>query len=838
MIRDVFYYGSKPNVHPREKHATSLSHARNQCTTAHFWIINEFCDYTNFDWEFDFEFLPDEDVWAENHNNVWPSTHQKDSGTWLCSKSESEIIIYRADVDPIKRKDEISNNWIVPENVDTSTFDFSWHPDSTSPPYIYQFGTLLNNSDGPRYITPDNNGETVFKYRIYKDGIKVDPILVNKYCIETTLDDLVRQHPDEVFWALCKQIDYTKFNFDWRPDLRDIDYVQVFGSPASSKQTFFVNARSYLNGNNQLKFIEPIQPTTQPDMFFVDRGNINSQENYEKLKLVYPNLQKTRYLNSWVDTVYRCINRSTTELCWILNSELDYTDFDFNYYPNPWQMKMIHVFGTQWSHWGSTYLINRETFANDTKYVKTIEHLSNLNFVKERRAVANTCIYDIYVIDHGNKETGNIVELLKTKSSGRNVNVVQYVDSYLKTINILLKSLPDTKEQYIWICNSICDYSTFDFSYICDPFAKEQLHVFPSDGQRYGDTFLVNVNKLKELVDSLTNLEEYTKINFNQHQRVKRLTAPYIVHDQDTHVETVLKQTFDFPYATFVTVDNKNIKSNEETISLWSEESKTILVTSTGGSRIIVPKEAKNYVNTQLYDYPYIKTSSKLVESKPLDIIFLSNGERCADENYLHLLKLVKGRKNTVVRIDKIDGRVRAYHAAAYQSNTPWLFTVFAKLKVDENFDWNWQPDRLQIPKHYIFHAQNPVNGLVYGHQAMIAYNKKLTLDNPGLGLDFTLDSPHEVVDMLSGVATYNTDPYSTWRTAFREAIKLRADTDLISKRRLDIWLSKGEGEHSEYSMRGANDGVEYFHEVNGDIEKLKLSYEWKWLRERFSQKY
>ena len=57
MLRDVFYYGSKPNAHPREKHAIDLADARQQCTTEHFWIINEYCDYTNFDWDFDFDFL-------------------------------------------------------------------------------------------------------------------------------------------------------------------------------------------------------------------------------------------------------------------------------------------------------------------------------------------------------------------------------------------------------------------------------------------------------------------------------------------------------------------------------------------------------------------------------------------------------------------------------------------------------------------------------------------------------------------------------------------------------------------------------------------------------------
>ena len=84
MLRDVFYFGEKPNVHPRERKVFDIDEARKEATTEHFWIINEFCDYTGFDWEFDFDFLPDEDVWAEEHNNIWPSQHQKDSGTWLC----------------------------------------------------------------------------------------------------------------------------------------------------------------------------------------------------------------------------------------------------------------------------------------------------------------------------------------------------------------------------------------------------------------------------------------------------------------------------------------------------------------------------------------------------------------------------------------------------------------------------------------------------------------------------------------------------------------------------------------------------------------------------------
>ena len=140
MLRDVFYYGNKPNVHPREQFAENLADARLKATTPDFWIINEFCDYRNFDWDFDFELLPDEDVWAEDHNNVWPSQHQKDSGTWLCPKEHSDLIVYRGDVDPVKRKNERTSNWVLLDNIDDTKFDFSWHPDPTSPPYIYKWG--------------------------------------------------------------------------------------------------------------------------------------------------------------------------------------------------------------------------------------------------------------------------------------------------------------------------------------------------------------------------------------------------------------------------------------------------------------------------------------------------------------------------------------------------------------------------------------------------------------------------------------------------------------------------------------------------------------------------
>jgi hypothetical protein len=113
----------------------------------------------------------------------------------------------------------------------------------------------------------------------------------------------------------------------------------------------------------------------------------------------------------------------------------------------------------------------------------------------------------------------------------------------------------------------------------------------------------------------------------------------------------------------------------------------------------------------------------------------------------------------------------------------------------------------------------------------MIAYNKSLTLANTGTGLDFTLDSAHEVVPISSGTAYYNSDAWTCWRTAFRECIKLRMDTNVESQYRLKQWLTvNNAGTIGEWSIRGAQDAVEYYDLVAGDFDELKKSYDWAWL--------
>ena len=520
-----------------------------------------------------------------------------------------------------------------------------------------------------------------------------------------------------------------------------------------------------------------------------------------------------------VSSIDEAREKSRTRYFWILNYLSDYSGFDFLWEPVSWESEYIHTWPSQWQKDGGTHLVPKRKDSG-TKY-----H----DFVVPRNASSA----NIYVIDHYDNNINSCINSIDASSV--DTTITRYSSNYLNTIRRIARKVSGEHE-YIWICSSVCDYSNFDFSWHPELWQNKMIHVFSSNEQKFGDTFFIHVPSLLEQTD--IELLDWHNINFVSYISVPRWKYPEIIHNDDSHVDSIKQQELVSPLTLF-SCRNSNAPSIP-TIPLWDEKKKTITPLSSGGSSVIIPRESVATIDRQLYDYPHIdKRFINQMSDPPLDIIFISNGETNAEENWNYLLETTADKPNRVARIDGVNGRVAAYQAALEESNTDWAFCVFAKLKVNPEFDWGWQPDRMQQRKHYIFHAKNPVNGLEYGHMAMIAYNKKLTLQNTGCGLDFTLDQEHDVVPLLSGTAEFNNDPWMTWRTAFRECLKLRDSLPNIENEyRLETWLSVGDGNNAEWSVRGAEDAVKYYESVNGDFEELKLSYEWKWLQGFFNREY
>ena len=507
------------------------------------------------------------------------------------------------------------------------------------------------------------------------------------------------------------------------------------------------------------------------------------------------------------DSIEHAQSLSRTRYFWWVHYLADLDDWDFLWEPVPWEADQRHAWTSPHQKDAGVYLVPRGGYT-DTNY-HTDRVISQQN-------------KPIYEIDHMCGAAKQIPNTVKT---------VRYFDNYRDTLIRLAKSI-NGEHEFVWVCSSICDYTDFDFSWHPEQWQATMLHVFASHNQKFGDTFFMHVPSFAAAAEKQALLEWYD-VNF-VNTAVPRRPMPVIVHDGDSQVDAVKNTTWAGPLAIFTNYDYV-LGTLVNNISLWREETKTIVPVSDGAGSVIVPRTAVPYIKTQLYDYPYIDKTRRILQDSVLDIVFISNGEPNAADNLEHLQWTKNSTRvaaNRIHHVSGINGRVAAYHEAARHSRTPWFFAVFAKLEVNKEFDWSWQPDRMQQPKHYIFHAKNPCNGLVYGHQAMIAYNKKLVLDNPGVGLDFTLDSPHEVVPILSGTAQYNISAWSAWRTAFREVLKLRASLpDVENEYRLSKWLDNNSDEADpQWSRFGAEDAMEYYDEVGGDFAALKKSYEWSWL--------
>lgn len=802
---DVFYSGSKPGLFAHERETDSLEQAAKMSRTKYYWYIYGDNNYENFD----FDYVPP--PWESDHLHTWPTQWHQYGGAYLANKDTVTQYQYnfKQEIVPVKE-----NKNLFKLLHDVQSFDYTWRPHPLDPPYIYVFG---NQWYGPEQMPTVEYG--------------VEGATKKKYLYEPQ----ATLHITHDNWVINSDVP-VEFDFSWCPDPHDPPYIYVFGNQHWEGERSST-VEYHVPGATERKYIGNIcAKLSTLDIFYVDYINPNSTSRYEELKEKYPHIQKIRYANSIMDTIKRCITRSKTLRFWVISSRNNYTQFNFDWQPDPWQHSFTHIFPSQWNKWSDTFLINCWEFERHNKWANGIEEFPNLNFVSNQLVRAESDGSNIYYVDHGNIVPNN--QLTKLQKEYPKIRVTRFVDNYLDTFKRIM-STADT--EYVWIINSICDYETFDFTWYPEAWQSEMIHVFPSNGQKRGDTFYIHVESFKNQMYELELLDWFNVINYCDDQVVYRFQCPSITYQGDSIVDVVRSTTFNFPYALFIN-EADSFEYYYFNPCLWAAKDRTIIPLTARKSTSVIPREARSYVNTQLYDYPYNENENTVLRrSEPLDIIFISNGEPDEEMMFRHTEYMTN---SDVKWIRGVNGRVTAYQAAARASSTPWFFAVFAKLEVVGNsFPWyDWQPDYWQEPKHYIFNARNPVNGLEYGHQGMIAYNKQLVLENNSPGIDFTLSQPHESVPLLSGTARFNQDPWTTWRTAFREVVKLKyfmvTQPTLETEYRLDTWLTVASGDFAEWCLCGAADAVEYYNEVNGEYSKLMLSFEWAWLSTRFKSLY
>ena len=224
---------------------------------------------------------------------------------------------------------------------------------------------------------------------------------------------------------------------------------------------------------------------------------------------------------------------------------------------------------------------------------------------------------------------------------------------------------------------------------------------------------------------------------------------------------------------------------------------------------------------------------------KMYDIIFISYNEPNADSNYQRLVD----RFPTSKRVHGIKGIHQAHITAAKKCFTKMFWVVDGDAEILEDFNFDYQVNEYDLKTVHVWRSINPVNGLQYGYGGVKLLPRRLTINMDISKPDMTtsISNFFKPVAEVSNTTVFNTDSFSTWRSAFRECVKLSSklidrQTDNETEERLQAWLNPSPDASFSYEARyGAEEGKAYGEQFANSPDDLFMINDFEWLREKFN---
>lgn len=216
------------------------------------------------------------------------------------------------------------------------------------------------------------------------------------------------------------------------------------------------------------------------------------------------------------------------------------------------------------------------------------------------------------------------------------------------------------------------------------------------------------------------------------------------------------------------------------------------------------------------------------------DIIFISYNEPNADKNFADL----KARFPYAQRIHGIKGIHQAHIAAAKKAFTKMFWVVDGDAEILPTFNFDHVVSEYDLDTVHVWRSINPVNGLEYGYGGVKLLPKKLTqnMDLSKPDMTTSISTLFKAMPEISNVTAFNTDPFNSWKSAFRECCKLASrsidrQNDAETATRLSRWCTVGSDLDA---IQGANAGRDYGVQHKDDPEALKMINDFDWLEEQF----
>lgn len=231
---------------------------------------------------------------------------------------------------------------------------------------------------------------------------------------------------------------------------------------------------------------------------------------------------------------------------------------------------------------------------------------------------------------------------------------------------------------------------------------------------------------------------------------------------------------------------------------------------------------------------------------KSFDLFFISYNEKNADENY----KKILSKFSRVKRISNIKGIHNAHLEAARLSETDMFWVVDADAEIVDEFNFEIEQipyynrsawDELKSTVH-VWSSLNPINDLIYGYGGVKLLPKiktlEMTFDKPDVAT--SISTKFKIMEQVSNITKFNTDEFNTWKSSFRECVKLASKVidrsyDDETDERLETWCNKGKDRpYGPYAIAGARAGKEFGYENIGDLQTLIKINDLDFLKEKY----
>ena len=222
------------------------------------------------------------------------------------------------------------------------------------------------------------------------------------------------------------------------------------------------------------------------------------------------------------------------------------------------------------------------------------------------------------------------------------------------------------------------------------------------------------------------------------------------------------------------------------------------------------------------------------------DIVFISYNEPDADENFARL----KERFPIAKRVHGVKGIHQAHIEAAKRCFTKMFWIVDGDARIEDDFDFSHSVSKYDLDVVHVWRSRNPINDLVYGYGGVKLFPRKMTINMDTTSTDMTtsISDKFKAMPEVSNITAFNTDGFSTWKSAFRECAKLASktirnqNTDETDAR-LSIWCgTKGRDQpYGDYAIQGARAGRKF---AIANPDKLNLINNFDWLKEQFDEQY